>query len=374
MLKVNEPKIGIASIIKVVTCLMKNWISGEAPIIYEFENRLKKKFNVSHAISVSNGSDALDLCFAAIDLKEGDEVILPTFTIISCVAEIVRRKAVPVFVDSSEKNWNMDISSIQGKLSSKTKAVLVVHTYGLPTDIISIQNLLAKQENKIFLIEDAAEAHGQTINEKPCGSFGDLSILSFYSNKFITSGEGGVIFTNSEELNNKIRKLKNLYMDSTNRFVHEEIGWNSRLSAIQAAVAIPQIKKLNKTIKRKRYIASKYREYLKSNSNITFQDEYSLGSRNIYWVVGILINPNSLVNSKVLRQKLLENEIETRPFFYPLHLQPVIKRNYPHLIFHELPIAEELYSFGLYLPNSLSIKNSDIRKVCRLINKYTKNI
>ena len=239
MIPVNTPVIGSREKELVNECLDTGWISSEGPFVKEFENVFSNYIGREYGIAVTSGSAALDIAFKAIDLKEGDEVIMPAFTIVSPAFSIIQQGGIPVLVDSDPYTWNMDVNQIEAKITKKTKAICIVHIYGLPADLDPILGLAKKYNLKV--IEDAAEMHGQTYNGKKCGNFGDISIFSFYPNKHITTGEGGMLLTDNEELKEKCQKLRNLSFDpGKRRFVHEDIGWNYRMTNLQAALGLGQ--------------------------------------------------------------------------------------------------------------------------------------
>ncbi len=227
MLRVFEPSLTWNDKFTVLKTLYKNNISGQSPSVYKFEEACANKFDRKYGISVSNGSVALDIALQSLDLKEDDEVILPSFTIISCLAAIVRTGAKPIFCDVDSKTWNMRLEDIEKVYTSKTRAVLIVHTYGLTAEATKISNYC--KENDLILIEDAAEAHGQVENDKKCGSFGLISSLSFYANKHVTTGEGGMVMTNSDKYASTLRQMRNLDFTPENRFQHDNFYWNYRL-------------------------------------------------------------------------------------------------------------------------------------------------
>jgi perosamine synthetase len=226
-------------------CIDSGWISSEGPFVKKFEDEFAKLVNKKYAISVTSGSSALEAAISALDLNEGDEVILPTFTIISCVTPLIRLGVVPVFIDSNVDTWNMDVSQIEDKITSKTKAIMAVHIFGLPVDMDPLIKL--SKEYGLLIIEDAAQAIGLEYKGRPCGSFGDISTFSFYSNKLITSGEGGMIVTDNEELAERCRSLRNLCFQPAKRFVHDEMGWNFRMTNLQAAVGLAQLERLSES-------------------------------------------------------------------------------------------------------------------------------
>jgi perosamine synthetase len=244
-------------------CIETGWISSEGPFVKKFEDEFAKLVNKKYAISVTNGSAALEAAISALNLKKGDEVILPTFTIISCVSPLIRLGITPIFIDSYDDTWNMDISQIEDKITVKTKAIMAVHIFGLSVDMDPLIKL-ANQYN-LLIIEDAAEAIGLNYKGKPCGSFGDISTFSFYPNKLITSGEGGMIVTDDETLAERCRSLRNLCFKPEKRFVHDEMGWNFRMTNLQAAVGLAQLEQLSESVIKKRWIGKKFQENLNHN-------------------------------------------------------------------------------------------------------------
>ncbi len=227
-------------------CIDTGWISSEGPFVKQFEDQFANRVQRKYAIAVTNGTAALDVGIEALGIGPGDEVILPAFTIISCIGQIIRSGATPVLVDSDPLTWNMNLKQVEEKITEHTKAIMVVHIFGLPVDV---EPLLEITKNKnIKIIEDAAEMHGQTYYEKPCGSFGDISTFSFYSNKLITTGEGGMLVTDDEQLAMDCRSLRNLCFQPKKRFVHERLGWNYRMTNLQAALGLAQLERLDEFV------------------------------------------------------------------------------------------------------------------------------
>lgn len=341
-------------------CIETGWISSEGQYVKDFEKNFSKIVNRKYACAVTNGTAALDVSFDAIGLSKGDEVILPSFTIISCIHQIIKSGATPVLVDSDINTWNMNVSEIESKVNKNTKAILIVHIYGITVDIDPILRI-AKKHN-LLVIEDAAEVIGQTYKGRPCGSFGDISTFSFYPNKHITTGEGGMVLTNNKDIYDKVSSLRNLCFQPENRFVHERLGWNLRMTNIQAAIGVAQLESLDEFIKKKRWIGRLYDELLFNTPLIKTPLANTSYCENIYWVYGILISKEKGIKAKHLMQKLHNKGVGTRPFFYPMHLQPALKK----LGFfkdEKYPISEHLYDYGLYLPSGLGLKDADIRSV-----------
>lgn len=344
-------------------CIDTSWISSEGPFIKKFEEEFSSFIGMSYGTAVCNGSAALDVAIAALNLNPGDEVIVPSFTIISPLLSVLRNNLQPVLVDSELETWNIDVSKIESKISKKTKAIIVVHIYGLPANLEPIIELCEKYE--LILIEDAAEVHGLEYNNRKCGSFGAISTFSFYPNKIITSGEGGMILTNSIDLKSRADKLRNLAFEIDKpRFIHYEMGWNYRMTNLQAAIGLAQFERIEKNIKRKKEIGKRYYEELGSLKQFTLQPQKTSYSENIYWVFGLLLK--SIELKLELISALEKNSIGWRPFFYPMHLQPVfVKKN----LFADtvLPNSERLGELGLYIPSGLGLTIEDQTKVIEVI-------
>lgn len=354
--------------LKVFKTLVKNDISGTSPPIKEFEDELSKSFDRRFSIAVSNGSSALDLALQSLDLKEGDEVIVPSFTIISCLSAIIRAGAVPIFCDVDKTSWNMTLDLTKQKVTKKTKAVLMVHLYGLVGEAKEIEDYCLKKN--IILIEDSAEAHGQIIDGKKCGSFGKISTFSFYANKHITTGEGGAVLTNDEIIYKKIKQMANLDFNDK-RFQHSNLFWNYRLSGIQASLGLSQINSLNKTIIKKIKQGKKYNDFFKNSEQFQIPPFEINGVVNHYWVYGILLNKDGIRDS--VMKDLYENGIETRPFFWPLHLQDALPSKY-RLSNNSLKTSEHLGANGFYIPIGQHINTRKQKfisqKIIEVVNKY----
>ena len=359
MIPVNTPLLSGNELKYVAQCIETGWISSEGPFITQFESQLAQYVDRKHGIAVSNGSAALDIVIKALGITKGDEVIMPTFTIISPAQSVVTAGATPVLVDSDPLTWNMDVSQIEAKITPNTKAILVVHIYGLPVDMDPVLELCKKYNLK--LIEDAAEMHGQTYKGKMCGSFGDISIFSFYPNKHITTGEGGMIVCNDTELAERCKKLRNLCFEpNARRFVHNEIGWNYRMTNLQAALGVAQLEKIQTHIDKKREIGYLYNEGLKNINGFQLPLQKNNFSENIYWVFGLVAETEAEQVKMV--QKLTDAKIGTRPFFWCMHEQPVFKQM--GLFTNEsYPVAERLARNGFYIPSGLGLSNDEIEEV-----------
>jgi perosamine synthetase len=363
---VNQPLLDGNEKEYVLQCLDSGWISSEGDFVKRFENEFAQSLGCKYGIAVCNGSVALDVAISALGIGVGDEVILPTFTIISCATAIVRSGAIPVVVDCDRSTWNMDVNQIEAKITVRTKAIMVVHIYGLPVDMNPILDL-ANQYN-LQIIEDAAEMHGQTYNGKPCGSFGTISTFSFYANKHITTGEGGMLVTDDLKLSDRCRSLRNLCFDNKNRFVHEELGWNFRMTNLQAALGVAQLERLEAIVSRKRSMGKLYTELLKDVSGLQLPLTYTNYAENIYWVYAIILEDSIPFDAKGMMNRLGEQGIGTRPFFFPMHQQPVFKKME---LFAKVscPIAENISQRGLYIPSGTALTKAQIQHVASIIKQ-----
>lgn len=362
---VNTPLLDGNELQYVTECIKTGWISSEGPFVAAFENLFSRYVDREFGIAVSNGSAALDIAVRALDIGIGDEVIMPTFTIISPAQSLVTAGATPVLVDSDPITWNMDVNQIEEKITNRTKAILVVHIYGLPVDMDPVLDLCKKYNLK--LIEDAAEMHGQTYKGRKCGSFGDISTFSFYPNKHITTGEGGMIVCNEAAIAERCQKLRNLAFEpKIRRFVHEELGWNYRMTNVQAALGVAQLERIEEHLRRKREIGGIYRNGLKGLKGFQQQQFKTDFSENIYWVFGLVADTEELATNMV--NNLSEYKIGTRPFFWCMHEQPVF--NKMGLFKNETyPVAEKLARNGFYIPSGLGLKENEIGMVIKLMTE-----
>ena len=350
-------------------CIDSGWISSEGPFVSEFEEKFAKRVSRTYGIAVSNGSVAIDAALEALEVGPGDEVIMPSFTIISCINHIIRKDALPILIDSDPITWNMDVNQIEQHITKKTKVIMVVHIYGLPVDINPILSLAKKYNLKI--LEDAAEMHGQTYRNFPCGSFGDISTFSFYPNKHITTGEGGMIVTNDENLYDKCRSLRNLCFGKKDRFIHEDLGWNMRMTNMQAAIGLAQLERLDEFVQIKRKMGQLYSELLSGIDEIQLPLDETEYSKNIYWVYGLVLKQNSKKNVSDIISYLKENGVGSRNFFYPMHKQPIlIQKGYFKNV--SLPNSEYLSNYGFYIPSGLNLNELEIRKVAKILLNYFK--
>jgi perosamine synthetase len=338
-------------------CVRTGWISSEGPFIARFEAAMANIAGRRHGVAVTNGSVALDIAVHALSLEPGAEVIIPTFTIISCAAAVVRAGLTPVVVDCDPVTWNMTAYAVEAAITPRTRAIMLVHIYGLPVDLDPILQMARKHDLRV--IEDAAEMHGQTYRGHPCGSFGDLSTFSFYPNKHVTTGEGGMIVADDAELAERLRSLRNLCFQPQQRFVHEELGWNARMTNLQAALGVAQTERLDEMIRIKRRIGRRYDELLADVDLIQRPLARTNYADNIYWVYGLVLKDEVGFDAKEAMRRLAAKGIGTRPFFWCMHEQPVLRKaglfandSHPH--------AERIARRGFYLPSGLALTDDQI--------------
>ncbi|AQR97001.1 DegT/DnrJ/EryC1/StrS family aminotransferase [Clostridium saccharoperbutylacetonicum] len=368
---VNEPVLDGNEKKYLCECIDTGWISSEGPFVKQFEEKMARLVNRKYGISVSNGTAALEIAVAALDIEDGDEVIMPAFTIISCATAVVKRGGIPVLVDSDQFTWNMNIEEIEEKITEKTKAIMIVHIYGLPIDVDPVLELAKKHNLKV--IEDAAEMHGQTYKGKPCGSFGDISVFSFYPNKHITTGEGGMILTNDEKLAERCQSLRNLCFLKDVRYVHEEIGYNYRFTNLQAAVGLAQLEKIETTVARKREIGRLYTELLKNEAKVQIPLENYNDEDNIYWVYGLVLGNDVNISNREMVNLLASKGIGSRTFFWAIHEQPVF-RKMGLFKGEKYPVAERLARKGFYIPSGLALKDEQIKEVVKRLSDILKEL
>jgi perosamine synthetase len=350
----------------VMECLDTGWISSEGPFVASFEEKFAAKMGRRFGVAVANGSVALDAAIVALGLQPSDEVLMPAFTIISCAAAIVRTGAVPVLVDADPQTWNIDVTQLARRITSRTKAIMVVHIYGLPTPMAPV--LALAREHGLKVIEDAAEAHGLTCDGRPCGSFGDLSTFSFYPNKHITTGEGGMIVTDDPALAERCRSLRNLCFQPQRRFVHEELGWNFRMTNLQAALGLAQLESLDRHLVKKREIGRRYQELLAGLPSVQLPLPRTACAENLYWVFGLVLEQTHPLDATAAMQRLAECKVGTRPFFWPMHEQPVLQRM-GLFAGESYPVAENIARRGFYLPSGLGLSDEDIREVAARVRE-----
>ena len=364
MYRVFTPEITKNDIASVTKTLKNNEISGTfGKEIIQLEKNFSNFVGTRYASTLSSGTTALELAVRCLNLPKNSEILISSNTNIATALACVKNKFKPVPVDSSLSTWNLDENLLKKYLTKKTKAIIVVHFLGNPVDMKKILQFSKKHNLKV--IEDCAEAHGAVYDNKVVGSFGDIGCFSFYSNKVITSGEGGMITTNSLKIYKQINLLKNLSFSKI-RFKHNLIGYNFRLSNIQCSLALSQLRRIKNTIKKKIRIAKNYEKYL-DNNYLSFQHVNSK-SKNIYWMYGIVLNKNVKKTKNRIIKELLGKGIETRSFFYSMRNQPCLKK-YFNLKSKKTPNSDFLWNNGIYLPSSHNLKEKDIFKISKIVNE-----
>lgn len=360
LIPVSEPLLGKDEKENLIECINTGWISSEGPFVKEFEEKCARYCQVQEGIAVSSGSAALQVALRALSLKKGDEVIMPSFTIISCTTAIIEAGATPVLVDCEPDTWTMDVEQVKTKITSRTRAIMAVHIYGHSADMDPLLTLA--NEHNLYVIEDVAEGHGAEYKGQKCGSLSDISILSFYANKLVTTGEGGMVLTNNQDFATKARLLRNMYFIPEKRFYHTDIGHNFRMTNLQAAVGVAQMKRLDEFVVRKRLMASLYNKLLVDLPiQLPMEKEWA---KNIYWMYGIVLNDEVALDRDQCMQKLLEKGIQTRPFFIGMHEQPIFQ-NWNLFQNESYPVCERISRLGFYLPSGQAITDQQITFVAK---------
>jgi perosamine synthetase len=365
LIPVNEPRLGQREVEMVTEALAAGWISGAGPHIERFEEAWAAYCGRRHGIAVANGTVALQLATALLDLQPGDEVIMPTFTIISCALPVVLAGATPVLVDSDPRTWTMDIEQVARRITPRTRAIMPVHIYGHPVDMQPLLDLAERHD--LAIIEDAAEAHGALYRDRRCGSFGTSSCFSFYANKLVTTGEGGMLLVDDDTLAQRARRLRNLAFEPPRRFLHREIGFNYRLTNLQAALGLAQLERIDEIVARKRWLGSEYTRRLRDVRAIELQVEEPW-ARSVFWMYGLLVREETGLDAAALAARLAQHGVETRPFFLGMHEQPVLL---DRGLFRaeRFPVAERLSRQGLYLPSGLNLDECQLERVCAVVHE-----
>jgi perosamine synthetase len=363
---VNEPDLTGNEKKYLLECVETGWISSEGPFVTKFEEQFAARVGRKHGIAICNGTAALVAAVRALKLSPGDEVIMPAFTIISCITAILESGLKPVLVDVEPRTWNMNPDQVAAKVTAKSRAIMVVHTYGLPVEMNRILGIA--QRHNLRIIEDAAEMHGQTYYGKPCGSFGDISAFSFYANKHITTGEGGMIVTDDPALAERSRALRNLCFQPARRFVHEEMGWNFRLTNLQAALGVAQLERLDEFVLKKRRMGALYTELLSGARGLELPVPEIAAAKNIYWVYGLVLSEEIPFDAAEMMERLKKLGIGTRPFFWGMHEQPVFQRQ-GWFKDERYPVTERLARRGFYLPSGLALTEAQQRRAVEAVKK-----
>jgi perosamine synthetase len=367
LIPVNEPSLGERELEYVAECVRSGWVSSAGHFIGEFESRWADYCGRRFGIAVANGSVALQVAVGLLDLQPGDEVIMPTFTIISCALPVVLAGATPVLVDSNARTWTLDVEQVAARITPRTRAIMPVHIYGHPADIGPILALASK--HGLAVIEDAAEAHGAEYlaygQWRRCGSFGTMSTFSFYANKLVTTGEGGMLLTDDPHLADRAQRLRNLGFLPERRFYHTEIGFNFRLTNMQAALGLAQIERMGQIVARKRWLGAEYTRRLGDVPGIYLPPIEPWG-RSVYWMYGLVLDEALGFDAVELARRLAARGVDTRPFFLGMHEQPVLRER-GFFAGESYPVAERLARQGLYLPSGLALTECQLGEVCEAV-------
>ena len=365
MIPVNEPRLTEGDYASVMDALRSGWISGAGPQIDAFEARWAAYCDRKHGIAVANGTVALQVAIALLDLEPGDEVIMPTFTIISCALPVVLAGATPVLIDSEPQTWGMDVNQVEARITPRTRAIMPVHIYGHPVDMDPLLELARRYE--LDIVEDAAEAHGAEYRGRRAGGFGTSSTFSFYANKLVTTGEGGMLLVDDDRLAERARRLRNLGFQPERRFLHAELGFNFRLTNLQAALGLTQIERMDDILARKRRIGQAYTQRLSELPGLELQVQQPW-ARSVYWMYGLVLCEETGLDATEFARRLKARGVDTRPFFLGMHEQPVLRDR--GLFAGEVyPVAERIARQGLYLPSGLGLEESQIDEVCQAVRE-----
>jgi len=365
---VCSPQFGENEVQYVAECVRSSWVSGISKYVEEFEEKFAKYCNCKYGIATNSGTTALHLALATLGIGRRDEVIIPTFTMIATANAVTYTGAKFVLVDAESETWNMDVSKLEEKVTNHTKAILPVHTYGHPAYMDTILDIAEK--HGLYVVEDAAEAHGAEYKGRRTGSIGDMGCFSFYANKIITAGEGGMIVTNNEELAEKARWLRaHAYGGEGKHFYHEALGFGYRMSGLQAALGLAQLEHIDEFVSIRRKNAKLYNSLLSELGEKIKLPPEAPWAKNVYWMYSILIQDSFGISRDELIKKLELEGIETRTFFYPMHVQPIYAKQFKGQSF---PVADELSRKGINLPSGNNLTADQITYICECIKKHAK--
>jgi perosamine synthetase len=359
VIPVNEPVLGERELELVADCVRTGWVSSAGRYLDEFERRWAEYCGMKHGVAVSSGTAALDVAVSCLRLRPGDEVILPSFTIVSCAQAITKHGGLPVLVDCDPETWCLDIGQVAARITSRTRAVMVVHMYGHPADMDALRELADR--HGLVLIEDAAEAHGAEYKGRRCGGLGDISCFSFYANKIITTGEGGMILTDDDDWARHARAYRNLCFRGERRFYHEELGENYRMTNMQAALGVAQLDRVDEIVAHKRLMAAAYTERLRSCEAVQLPTERKW-ARSTFWMYGVVVDGDRGIAAADLAKRLTALGVQTRPFFLGMHEQPAFHRM-GLFVGERYPVTEMLARQGLYLPSGVALTKGQVAEV-----------
>ena len=358
MIPVYRPSIGELEKRYVAEAMDSGWISSRGAFLDRFEKGFAAYIGCSNGIATANGTVALHLALAALGIGPGDEVIVPTFTYVASVNAITYTGATPVFVDSEPQYWNVDPALVEAAITPRTRAIEVVHLYGHPADMDPILEIAAR--HNLVVVEDAAECHGALYKGRKVGSLGTIGSFSFFGNKIITTGEGGMLVTGDGELAERARRLRGQGVSPTRTYWHEVVGFNYRMTNIAAAIGCAQLERVEETLAAKRTIAGWYRANLEGLAGVTVQGEAPWATA-VYWMNSVLVDPR--LRDPLIVQLAAEG-IETRPFFYPAHMLPMYASG------AAFPVAERLGASGINLPSYAALEETQVAEVCAAVRRF----
>jgi len=349
-------------------CIDTGWISSDGPFVKDFETKFSRFVDCNFGVAVCNGTAALEAAMFAVGIKPGDEVILPSFTIISCAIAIRKFGGIPILVDIQPDTWCMDPSLIKGKLTKNTKAILAVHMYGHACDMEAICEIA--HDNDLLVIEDASQVHGAEYKGRKCGSLGDVATFSFYANKIITTGEGGMVVTNKKNLAERAESYRNLCFQASRRFLHNEWGANLRMTNMQAAIGLAQLERVDQILEAKIRNGKLYKTNFDGCFGLQLQIERQY-VKQVYWMYCVQLSPKLGLDAEFVIKKLAEKKIGCRPFFLGLHSQPVMSE-YTDRNCEKFPVTEKASRYGFYLPSSINLSIEDIATISKSLTSIVK--
>lgn len=377
MIPVNEPLLQEEDFLALQDTFRTGWISSAGKYVDAFEQTWSAYCGVKHGIAVSNGTTALQVAVEAVGIGKGDEVIMPSFTIISCASAVVRTGGVPVLVDCDPVGWGMNVEQVAEKITPRTKAIMVVHMYGHPVDMDSIMTLA--NQHGLVVIEDAAQVHGAkylsnrstpAASWKKCGGMGHIATFSFFANKLITTGEGGMVITDNDEFAARSRSLRNLCFRTDRRFLHTELGHQFRLTNMQAALGVGQVRRIEEIVERKRWAAKEYTDRLQGLAELQLPMEQDW-ARSVFWIYGMVLHDDVQFDAVEFAKRLRDLGVETRPFFLGMHEQPVF-RDMGLFLNESYPVSERIARRGLYVPSGLALTLEQIETVSSAVHRAIK--
>jgi perosamine synthetase len=361
IIPVSDPKLDGNELRYVSQCILSNWISSAGRFVRDFEQAFADAVGCRHGVATCNGTTSLHLALATLGIGPGDEVIIPTFTMIATANAVTYTGATPVLVDAERETWNLDVTQLEAKVTPRTRGICLIHTYGHPVEMDPLLELAERRG--LWVLEDAAEAHGARYKDRPVGSLGRAASFSFYANKIITTGEGGMVTTNDAELARVARRLRDHAFSDERHFWHKYVGFNYRMTNLQAAIGLAQTERLDALVEIRRTNAARYSRALSKIPGLTLPIERPW-ARNVYWMYGVLVEDAFGISRDELRRRLARRGIETRTFFIPIHVQPVYHAQFRG---QRYPVSEELCRRGLYLPSGATLTEAEVAYVFDMV-------